>query len=70
MRCKVCGKITKKTTGVHFVEGQWLLLEAEYCFKHGSFINRQALNKGIKVEVTEESFVAVMILDGSGYICY
>ena len=49
MECKVCGKTTKKTFGVHFVNGQWLLLEAEYCYKHGSFISRQALDKGLKV---------------------
>jgi len=49
MRCKVCGREMKKTRGVHFMGGRWLLLEAEYCFRHGSFVSNLALQNAEEV---------------------
>lgn len=49
MDCRVCGRKATETVGVHCIEGRWLLLRAEYCFKHGSFITPQALSSGIEV---------------------
>ncbi len=41
MRCKVCGLQTKETLGVHYVNGKWLLIKADYCYKHGSFVSKK-----------------------------
>ena len=49
MNCRVCGKATKETTGVHFINGKWMLLKADYCRLHGSFVTPQALREGIEV---------------------
>ncbi len=49
MRCKVCGREMKKTMGVHFIDGHWLLLEADYCFKHGSYVSNLALENAEEV---------------------
>ena len=49
MRCKVCGREMKKTMGVHFIDGRWLQLEADYCFQHGSFVTNLALQNAIEV---------------------
>lgn len=49
MYCKVCGRTTKETLGVHKINGQWLQVKADYCFKHGSFISSKALREGIAV---------------------
>ncbi len=42
MRCKICGLQTKETFGVHYVNGKWLLMKADYCYKHGSFVSKDA----------------------------
>ena len=49
MACRVCGKKTRKTYGVHYIEDRWLLLEADYCNVHGSFISADALQNAIEV---------------------
>lgn len=49
MRCKVCGRLTKETIGVHFLNGKWILLKADYCYQHGSFIGPEQLREGVEV---------------------
>ena len=49
MKCRVCGMNTKETTGVHYIDGHWLLLKADYCYRHGSFVTPQALTAGIEI---------------------
>ena len=50
MKCRVCGKNTRETFGVHYIDGRWLMLKADYCYQHGSFVTPQALASGIEVE--------------------
>ena len=49
MKCRVCGAKTRETFGVHYIKGRWLLLKADYCYRHGSFVTSQALASGIEV---------------------
>lgn len=49
MKCRDCGASTKETYGVHYIDGRWLLLKADYCCRHGSFVSSQALALGIEV---------------------
>ncbi len=49
MKCRDCGRETRKTQGVHFINGHWLLLEAEFCSQHGSFVTQQSLSSAIDV---------------------
>lgn len=49
MRCKVCGREMKTTRGVHYIGERWLLLDAEYCFRHGSFVSNLALQNAEEV---------------------
>ena len=49
MRCKVCGREMKSTRGVHYIGDRWLLLDAEYCYKHGSFVSNLALQNAEEV---------------------
>ena len=49
MYCKVCGGQTRQTHGVHYIDGKWLMLKADYCHKHGSFVDQSALRDGIEV---------------------
>lgn len=49
MYCKVCGGQTRQTHGVHYIDGKWLMLKADYCHKHGSFVDQAALRDGIEV---------------------
>ena len=39
MTCRYCGRKTYQTEGVHFINGKWYLLKADYCVEHGSFVN-------------------------------
>lgn len=48
MRCEVCGRVLRNVEGVFFVNGKWLLMNAGYCYQHGSFISKKDL------EVAEE----------------
>ena len=59
MKCKVCGREMKKTFGVHYMNGRWLQLEAEYCFRHGSFVTNLALQNAIEVvpDVTKQDHI-------------
>ena len=59
MRCKVCGREMKKTIGVHFMGGRWLQLEADYCFRHGSFVTNLALENAEEVvpDVTQRNHI-------------
>lgn len=50
MKCRVCGANTRETYGVHYINERWLLLKADYCYRHGSFVLPQALASGIEVE--------------------
>lgn len=49
MYCKICGRKTRQTTGVHYIGGKWLLVNAEYCYKHGSFISSASLARAVEV---------------------
>lgn len=49
MYCKVCGGKTKETLGVHYINGRWLQVKAEYCHRHGSFVSSTALAEGVEV---------------------
>lgn len=49
MYCKVCGRKTKETLGVHYIGGRWLQVKADYCFKHGSYVSAEALREAIEV---------------------
>ena len=59
MRCKVCGREMKKINGVHLMGGRWLQLEADYCFRHGSFVSNLALQNAVEVvpDVTQRDHV-------------
>ncbi len=50
MKCRVCGMKTRETNGVHYIDGRWILVKADYCYQHGSFVSPQALASGIEVE--------------------
>lgn len=49
MRCEVCGRTAKEVEGVYFVDGKWLLMKANYCFKHGSFLSKSELENADEV---------------------
>ena len=49
MRCEVCGRTAKEVEGVYFVDGKWLLMKANYCFKHGSFLSKSEIENGEEV---------------------
>ncbi len=49
MKCKVCGVQTKETTGIHYICGKWLFMEANYCYKHGSFVSKSAIENAPEV---------------------
>lgn len=68
MKCRVCGANTRETFGVHYVNGRWLLLKADYCYWHGSFVTPQALASGI--EVTPDPTVREHIRPGLHVLIY
>ena len=49
MRCEVCGRTVKEVEGIYFVDGKWLLMKANYCFKHGSFLSKSELENADEV---------------------
>ena len=49
MRCEVCGRTAKEVEGVYFVDGKWLLMKANYCFKHGSFLSKSEIENAEEV---------------------
>ena len=49
MRCEVCGRVLREVRGVYFVDGKWLLLNAGYCFRHGSFLSKANLDNAEEV---------------------
>ena len=49
MRCEVCGRVLREVRGVYFVDGKWLLLNAGYCFRHGSFLSKTNLDNAEEV---------------------
>ena len=49
MYCRVCGGQTRETQGVHYIDGKWLLLKADYCHKHGSFVTQASLREAVEV---------------------
>lgn len=49
MKCRECGYKTRETFGVHYIDGKWLLIKANYCFRHGSFVTPQALSQAEEV---------------------
>lgn len=59
MRCKVCGREMKRTRGVHYIGERWLLLEAYYCFRHGSYVSNLALKAAEEVvpDVTQRDHI-------------
>lgn len=50
MKCKVCGGTTRKIRGVHFVNNKWLLCDAQFCHKHGSYISLENLSDSVEVQ--------------------
>lgn len=48
MKCRVCGRQARETLGVHYIDRKWLLLKAEYCCKHGSFVTSAALKNAVE----------------------
>ena len=38
----------RETLGVHYIDGKWLLLKAEYCCRHGSFVTVEALGNAVE----------------------
>ncbi len=49
MKCRECGRNTRITQGVHFINGRWLLLEAKFCSQHGSYVTPHHLASAIEV---------------------
>lgn len=49
MRCRICGRQMRQTMGVHFLDGKWIQVKADYCFQHGSFILPEYLSEGKEV---------------------
>ncbi len=49
MYCRVCCGLTRETQGVHYIDGKWLLLKADYCHKHGSFVTQASLREAVEV---------------------
>ena len=50
MRCRVCGRATKKTYGVHCINDVWWLSAAHYCCYHGSFILPDEFKKAVPIK--------------------
>ena len=50
MRCEVCGRIAKEVEGVYLVDGKWLHMKANYCFKHGSFLSKAEIENAEEVK--------------------
>lgn len=49
MRCGICGRQMKETMGVHYLNGKWMLLRADYCYQHGSFVLPEYMKTGTEV---------------------
>jgi hypothetical protein len=50
MKCKVCGGTTRKIRGIHYIDGKWLMCDAQFCHKHGSYVSLKDLADAIEVE--------------------
>ena len=68
MTCRYCGRKTYQTKGVHFINGKWYLLNADYCVEHGSFVNSRDLKDA--EEVTPDPTVREHIRLGLHVLIY